>query len=59
MESDSNHRANYHIYSQTLKLARRLEDVIREASWSASISKSESVGKMTTIKEEYEEELHM
>ena len=59
IESDSNHRANTHSQGQTLKLARRLVDVIREASWSASISKSQSEGKRTEIKADYKGELRM
>lgn len=59
MELDSNCRTNYHIYSQTLKLARRSKDVMRsQASWSPSISKTENVGKVAKINVEYEE-LHM
>lgn len=59
MESDSDRRTNYHIYSQTQKLARRSKDMMnREASWSPSILKPEEMGRVTRIKTEYEG-LHM
>lgn len=59
MESDSNHRTNYHIYSQTMKLAGRSKDMTsREATWSLSISKTEGVGRLAKIKAGHEV-LHM
>lgn len=48
------YRANYHIHSQTLKLAKRSKDVMRkEISWNASISKSESRGNVAKTRAEY------